>query len=249
MAGNNIGFNALALGDSILNKKKKKVDPSFMSTDTPAFTPNPGLNLTNNLRQSPVQLNSGLDMQPSIEARLALGQQGLDEPTIGRQARDGLFGAWAHPIGGKNRIPLDLGVTLAGMMANAIAPNEFGGRLGKQIAEFGGNIYGKRLEQQITAPERDLDARFKQAQINKINKPDLIKGDTGTMIEETSGAKFFTEPKLIKGKSGIMIPEEPGAQFYTPPDLMKGKDGTMVPKEVGTEFYTAPNLATTLTRA
>jgi hypothetical protein len=114
----------------------------------------------------------------------------------GKRARDGLWGPWGQRIGGGKGIPLDLGVTLAGMLAHSIAPDEWGGRMGKDLANLGGTIYGRRLEHDITAPEREQKSRLTEAQITQAERPPLMKGAGGTMVPEAKGEKFFTSSEI-----------------------------------------------------
>lgn len=143
------------------------------------------------------------------------------------------FSMWKTKIGGKDKgLPLDLGVSLAGILAHSIAPNEWGGRMGKSLASLGGSIYEKRKQYELESPERKmrlrlgeaqaitaerdplatyrekrkltepdrlLEAELKREQINAAKRSGLMKGESGAMVEKTSGAKFFKTKKATPG--------------------------------------------------
>ena len=96
-------------------------------------------------------------------------------PPIGSQQQTSPFGMWGRKLGGKNGIPLDLGVTLAGMLAESIAPNEWGGRMGGKLASLGGSIYGQRMAYERGAPERNLRDRLLKAQIKNVERDPLYR--------------------------------------------------------------------------
>jgi len=117
-------------------------------------------------------------------------------PPIGSQQQTSPFGMWGRKLGGKNGIPLDLGVTLAGMLAESIAPNEWGGRMGGKLASLGGSIYGQRMAYERGAPERNLRDRLLKAQIKNAERKPLQKGDltTNQQIQLRKGElKYVTE--------------------------------------------------------
>ena len=122
-------------------------------------------------------------------------------------------------LGDKKGMPLDLGVTLAGMLAHSIAPDEWGGRMGKDVANLGGRLFEKRLDRERTAPERDIQRRIGEAQIRNLNKPDLMEGATGVIAEKKIGTPFYKTPKYMKSASGKMVEEGPGVPFYKPPEI------------------------------
>ena len=133
---------------------------------------------------------------PGIPSTIASGGQ----TDTGKKARTGLFGSWGQPIGGKKGLPLDLGVTLAGMLAHSIAPNEWGGRMGKNLADLGGKMYGKRMEHEITAPERELRKRLTEAQIKKTEKDPMerVREEYGMKAPERELRKRLTEAQIRK---------------------------------------------------
>ena len=52
------------------------------------------------------------------------------------QEKKGIYDDWKQPVFGN--MPLDKFVQLTGMMANAVAPNEWSGRLGRDMANMAG---------------------------------------------------------------------------------------------------------------
>lgn len=158
------------------------------------------------------------------------------------------FGMWGQRLGGKKGMPLDLGVALTGMLAHSVAPNEWGGRMGKDLASLGGTMYSQRLRHELGAPERELGRRLTEAQIKKAGKDPLEEFKAKRAITQPERdlttrltnlqIKKAGRPELIKGAEGAMVEKAPGAKFYTErPKLIKGAEGKMVPEAEGAEFF------------
>lgn len=84
-------------------------------------------------------------------------QGDLIDPNNQTQQKGGIYDDWKKPVFGN--MPLDKFVQLTGMMANAIAPDEWSGRLGKQMAA---------VATQADIDRRDYEEREQErAEINK----------------------------------------------------------------------------------
>lgn len=89
------------------------------------------------------------------------------------------FGMWGSRIGGKKGMPLDLGVTLAGMLAHSIAPDEWGGRMGKDLASLGGTMYGQRMMHGLGVSEREF-ARKEASALAKSRMAEVERRERGS---------------------------------------------------------------------
>ena len=83
---------------------------------------------------------------------------------------DELSEYWKKPIIGK--MPRDQFVQMTGMIANALAPDTWSGRLGAGLAGMGGGAYAERMKREYQKPEDMLRRRFLAAQIKKYEEPD-----------------------------------------------------------------------------
>lgn len=142
------------------------------------------------------------------------------------------FGMWGSRAG-KRGMPLDLGVTLAGMLAHSIAPDEWGGRMGKDLASLGGTMYGQRMMHELDTPEREMRRRLGEAQIKTAERDPMAtfkaKREITAPERELTGRLTRAQitkaeaPELIKGARGEMVEKAPGAKFYEAPKIGTGK--------------------------
>ena len=83
-------------------------------------------------------------------------------------ARQKLMDYWKKPVMGK--MLLDQFVSITGSLAHAIAPDTPQGRVGAALSQMAQPIYAKRMEQEMEAPERELDRRLKEARIKDLER-------------------------------------------------------------------------------
>lgn len=92
------------------------------------------------------------------------GYEGMTPEQINAQPQpDSLSEYWKKPVIGK--IPRDQFVQMAGMIANALAPNEWSGRLGAALANNAGQMYQERMNREYNAPDNAIKRRLEEAQI------------------------------------------------------------------------------------
>ena len=144
----------------------------------------------------------------------------LEPSPIREQPISGMYDYWKQPVirgkGGKGGLPLDLGVTLAGMLAHSIAPNEWGGRMGAGLANLAGPIYGKRMEYELEEPERGLRKRLLRAKITKAEEPKIPSEweayRTGTEAEKAVVERYKELGKTQKTDEGF---NKIGGKWYS----------------------------------
>ena len=130
---------------------------------------------------------------------------------IREQSKPGVYDYWKQPVirgkGGKGGLPLDLGVTLGGMFAHSIAPREWGGRMGEELANLGGQTYRDRMEYEGGEPERELQRRLLRAQITKAEEPGIPSEweayKTGTEAERAVVENYKGLGKTQKTNEGF----------------------------------------------
>ena len=130
---------------------------------------------------------------------------------IREQSKPGVYDYWKQPVirgkGGKGGLPLDLGVTLGGMLAHSIAPREWGGRMGEGLANLGGQTYWDRMEYERGEPERELQRRLLRAQITKAEEPRIPSEweayKTGTEAEKAVVERYKELGKTQKTNEGF----------------------------------------------
>ena len=143
-------------------------------------------------------------------------------PVTPKESAADPFSMWGQRLGGKNGkgLPLDLGVTLAGMAAQSIAPNEWGGRMGKNLATLGGEMYSQRKAYERDSPERKLRLSLGQAQLEKAQKPELMVGPDRKIVEKKLGETAYEkepEPKYEIGADGTYQEVRKGLEAYRKP--------------------------------
>lgn len=85
---------------------------------------------------------------------------------------DQFTSTWGQKIGvGDYKVPLDTFVRAAGMAANALAPNSFGGRLGKGMEQIGHEAQVERNRREYELPNSLLKRRLAIAQIKDAETP------------------------------------------------------------------------------
>ena len=143
---------------------------------------------------------------PSLKARPEL------EPSpIREQPRPGVYDYWKQSVirgkGGKGGLPLDLGVTLGGMLAHSIAPKEWGGRMGAGLANLGWQTYRDRMGYEQKEPGRELQRRLLRAQITKAEEPRIPSEweayKTGTEAEKAVVERYKELGKTQKTNEGF----------------------------------------------
>lgn len=137
--------------------KKRRTD-AFLPVGAENFTPSP--TFQNRSAQEQPDFTGGLQgmaLSQSGEKVLPNEHPLTTMGTITQPHKSGPYDYWKTPVVGK--MPLDQFVQLTGMMANAVAPDEWSGRLGKQMAA---------VATQADIDRRDYEEREQQrADINK----------------------------------------------------------------------------------
>lgn len=96
----------------------------------------------------------------------------ISRPTapMTKKPTNALLDYWAKPVIGG--IPRDMFVQLAGSLAHAIAPREWSGRIGANLAQMGGQAYAERIRREREEPENVLRRRLLEAQAKKLEEPE-----------------------------------------------------------------------------
>lgn len=123
--------------------------------------------------------------QPKYPGSMVAVNMPSDGRTGMAKAENSMMDYWKKPVVGK--MPLDQFVTLAGMAANAFAPDTPQGRLGGGLARMAGNIYGERMRQEYESPDVALERGIRQEQLNRLRKPETVSWKT---IEPETGREI-----------------------------------------------------------
>ena len=155
---------------------------------------------------------------------------------------------WGQPVGSKKfNVPLDQFVRLAGMTAHALAPDEFGGRLGKGLSKMGHEASVERARRERETPNELLRQRLANAQLKKLEEEapkawDIIYKDVinrgGT---PTQALQIFEEIKRtpVKPNYYYVVDNAGNVSVWADEKLMfgsgKGKDITNEVSETVTD--------------
>lgn len=132
-------------------------------------------------------------------------QGDLIDPNNQTQQKGGIYDDWKKPVFGN--MPLDKFVQLTGMMANAIAPDEWSGRLGKQMAAVATQADIDRRHYEEREQERAaLQKRYDDAQKEKRTDRALefaMKKD----IPALAKAAYGVQKKQWEKDFGVTLPD------------------------------------------
>ena len=234
-------------GFYVLPRKQRRTD-AFLPMSQNNFTPAnqmpampdfSGGNQNDGQSTMPSALSSlvGLQAKPQGNTQSILPQgydQGMPngdliDPRNQTQQRGGLYDDWKKPVFGN--MPLDKFVQLTGMMANAIAPNEWSGRLGRDMANMAGQASNDRRDYEEREQQRaDLNKKYEDAQKEK-RMDKAIEFAMKTDNPALAKAAYGVQKKQWEEDFGVALPDWNPEQT---PDIMeqiqKYRDGA---KELG----------------
>lgn len=135
---------------------------------------------------------------------------------------------WKQAVVGK--MPRDQFVQLMGTVAQSLAPNEWSGRLGGNLAAQAGAAYGERMRRQYEAPMNALKTRLTEAQIGHLNaqanalgRPPKVS-TTNMMYQDENGnynwGLFDESGNLVKILRPA-VPKEISDNVSIPSDIQK----------------------------
>ena len=143
---------------------------NFLNDYNPTMDVSPPTRLTPDTTQKPTIGNGIRDYFNPPQPPPQPGYEGMNPEQINAQPQpDSLSEYWKRPIIGK--IPRDQFVQVAGMIANALAPNEWSGRLGASLANNAGQMYQERMNREYNAPDNAIKRKLAEAQIKYYENP------------------------------------------------------------------------------
>lgn len=148
--------NMQYLSDYVSRRRRKQ--SNLESAPDSYMKPAPGVNVSPQTPNPLSTLQQQSGQTPGISSSLTTLAQAMGKGGVGNQGSTPLQDFWSKPVMGK--MPLDQFVSLAGMLAGAIAPGTPQGRAGTAMSNLATQVYGQRLQQEMgqedTALKRDL---------------------------------------------------------------------------------------------
>jgi len=193
-----------------LRPKKIKKDPDILDSNwLRAMTPRSDANIKPKASlalpspvtptvESPASIPAAsADTPPTVESTAPIKQSNAVPITKTPKNLLATPGYWGQKVG-KTNIPLDKFVQLAGMTSQALAPDSFGGRLGKQLAAMGSQAVGERSARAYAA-EQEASTREYEAP-NKLLQQQLLKAQINKIEQEqpSKWSAYLADPEVQK---------------------------------------------------
>lgn len=229
-----VGYDAEYTPNFTLKSNRKRKTDAFLPTApanyslAPRETPMPDFSGgTHDNEQIP--MSSALSTLSGIQAK-PQGNTNQNAVITGTpQEKKGIYDDWKQPVFGN--MPLDKFVQLTGMMANAVAPNEWSGRLGRDMANMAGQAGMDRRDYEEREQQRaDINKKYEEQQKEK-RMEQALKFAAQTNNAPLAKAAYGKYKEQWQQDFGVDLPDwNPEATPTVMSQLQKYREGA---KELG----------------